>query len=735
MKVVKKIFLVMIGVGLALTFAFLGYYFIATKQVKLDENKLLLPDTQVILYSNENEKVPSSFSFSKRSVISLDDLPTHLPSAFVCTEDKRFYRHNGFDLIGIGRASLKNLKSGRFSQGASTISQQLIKNTHLTLDKTIGRKLKEFKLTRQLERRYSKDEILEIYLNSIYFGHNRYGVSDAAEFYFNKEAEQLTASESALLAALVKAPSHYSPFKNPEKSLMRRNTVLKLMREQNALTEKEYKTALNAPLPTANTSVNTRNYSHFAVEEMDKIFENLDATPNGKIELFTYLNVNTQAVLEESCAGLDCDKTCIVVNNETHGVEGYCSSVPMIKRSPGSLIKPLLVYAPAFEKGALSPASQILDERTSFGDYSPKNYGNEYHGYVSARTAIAKSLNIPAVKTLNALGIETANEYAQKMGLDIPKNDQTLAVALGGMEYGYSFSKLVDGYATFATDGRYTPSRFIREIKQNGQTIYRREEREQTVFSPETAYLITDTLRSAVREGTAKRLRALPFEVAAKTGTVGVGDKNTDAYTVAYTSNHTVGVWMGNADNSPIEATGGGLPCEATCRILEGIYEGDLPDGFDRPIGVREVPIDAHALLHEQRLLLAEPIAPISEVKYELFDSRYAPKEQSTRFSAPKIATPKIELLDKKIRIYFEDTPPSYYRYRIYKKSNGKEEIIYDGAAFKEYVDEAIAENSTYQYAVQPYYQENFGTPVQLPTVFTPKKGAPPIANAPWWER
>lgn len=735
MKTIKKLFLVIICACFALILLFLGYYLLAAKQVKLEDGKLLLPDTQVVIYSVENEKVPSSFSFSKRSVVCLENLPAHLPSAFVCTEDKRFYRHNGFDLIGIARASVQNLKKGRFSQGASTISQQLVKNTHLTLDKTIGRKLKEFKLTRQLERRYSKDEILEIYLNTIYFGHNRYGVSDAAEFYFNKEAGQLTAAESALLAALVKAPNHYSPFKNPEKSLARRNTVLRLMAEQNALTEKEYKTALNAPLPTANTSVNTRNYSHFAVEEMDKILENLGATANGKIELFTYLNTNTQAAVENACAGLDCDKTCIVVDNATHGVEGYCSTVPTIKRSPGSLIKPLIVYAPAFEKGILAPASQILDERTSFGDYSPKNYGNEYHGYVSARTAIAKSLNIPAVKVLNTLGIATANEYAQKMGLEIPKNDQTLAVALGGMEYGYPFSALVDGYTTLACDGRYIPSHFIREIKQNGQTIYRREERERTVFSPETAYLITDTLRTAVRDGTAKRLRALPFEVAAKTGTVGVGDKNTDAYTVAYTSNHTVGIWLGNADNSPIATTGGGLPCDAAFRVFKGIYKDFSPDDFDRPLGVQEVALDAYALLREQRLLLADTIAPIAEMKYELFDGRYVPKEQSDRFSAPKIATPKIELREKKVRIFFESTPPSYYRYRIYKKANGNEEIVYDGTAFREFVDEKLTANVAYQYAVQPYFGQNFGTTVYLPTVFTPKKDAPPIANAPWWDK
>ena len=734
MKIFRKILLALFGGFLACAIAFLGYYLIATKGVRLDENKLLLPDTQILIYDNADQKIPSSLSFSRRNVVAIDSLPKHLPAAFVCTEDKRFYRHGGFDFIGVARATVQNLKSRRFSQGASTISQQLIKNTHLTLDKTVSRKLKEWKLTRQLERKYSKAEILETYLNTIYFGHSCYGVADAAEFYFGKQAAELNAAESALLAGLVKAPNHYSPFKNAEKALSRRNTVLKLMLEQNALTKNAYETALNAPLPTANAKTNTRSYAHFAIEEMDQILENLGGTATGKIELFTYLQPRVQTLLQMQASAADCDKTYVVLDNETRGVAGYVSSISMAKRLPGSLIKPLLVYAPAFEEGISSPANHVLDERTDFGGYSPKNYGDEYFGYVSAREAIAKSLNVPAVKTLNALSLEKASAYAEKMELSVSQKDRTLALALGGMEHGYPFIKLVDGYTTFACDGKFAPSRFIREIKLNGNTVYRRECTERLAFSPETAYLITDTLKTAVKDGTAKRLRALPFPVAAKTGTVGIGSNNTDAYTVAYTTKHTVGVWVGNANNAPIQTTGGGLPCEVCRQILDGLYKEDYPEDFDRPTSVEKLSLDLYAYEREHRLLLADPTSPIRLQKTELFATRYAPKEISSRFSSPEIPVPKISYDGEKIRIFFETPPPDFYRYEIIKKANGKQTVAYEGNCIMEFVDRQLSPSTAYQYAVIPYYNHARGKPVSLPIVFTAAKNAPPIANTPWWE-
>jgi len=353
MKWLKKLLLLFTTGFLTCILGFGIYYVAVTHSVKLNPDKLLMPETQVLAYDKNGKLLPCAGSFEHRVTVNIDELPSYLPAAFINTEDKRFYKHNGFDLVGICRATLKNAKSRSFQEGASTISQQLIKNTHLTLDKTINRKLKEFKLTKQLENQYSKREILETYLNTIYFGHSCYGIENAASFYFNKSARELDVAESALLAGLVKAPNHYSPFKNPEKAYARRKVVLQLMKEQGSIDECTYKNAIDAPLPITFSKNSNKSYLHFALQEMDEILENRDVLPHGKIEIYTHYSPSIQDSLNERSTAFDSDKTFIIVNNETHGIEGYYSTVSNIKRSPGSLIKPLLVYAPAFEEGLL----------------------------------------------------------------------------------------------------------------------------------------------------------------------------------------------------------------------------------------------------------------------------------------------------------------------------------------------------------------------------------------------
>jgi membrane peptidoglycan carboxypeptidase len=732
MKWLKKILLLFTTGFLTCALGFGIYYVSVTHTVKLNSDKLLMPETQICAYDKDGNLLPCAGSFEHRRTIEINELPAYLPAAFVNTEDKRFYKHNGFDLIGICRAALKNTKSKSFKEGASTISQQLVKNTHLTLDKTISRKLKEFKLTQQLEKKYSKQEILEIYLNTIYFGHNCYGIENAATFYFNKSARELDVAESALLAGLVKAPNHYSPFKNPEKAYARRRTVLGLMKEQNSIDEPTYKNAIDAPLPATFSKNSNKTYLHFALQEMDEILEDKEVLPHGKIEIHTYYSPSIQDSLNELYSSFDSDKTFMIVNNETHGIEGYYSTVSNIKRSPGSLIKPLLVYAPAFEEGQLSPASPILDEATDFNGYSPKNYHNKYYGYVSTRDAIAKSLNVPAVKTLNALTLSKANEYASKMDLSIPKNDQTLAYALGGMEHGYSFQALVDGYSTLANAGMHTKSSFIKEIKINGMTVYNAPNNIQCVYSPETAYLITDVLKSAVSEGTAKKLRRLPFAVAAKTGTVGTGKKNTDAYTVAYTSEHTVGVWLGNADNREIDTTGGGAPCDICSTLLERLYSQYLPDDFVKPTQIQEITIDKYYYDREQRILLADTNAPMQYQKRELFARQFSPKEQSTLFSSPIICKPTVSVFKNTVSLEFDKNVPDGYGYRIFRIENGKSTLVYEGKAIAVFQDKHVKGDTLYEYTVIPYYRKNEGKSVTLPAVYL-ENYTPPIADKPWW--
>ncbi len=732
MKWLKKILLIVTVGFLTCAFSLGVYYFAVTKGAKLEPEKLLIPETQVTAYDKNGALLPCAGSFGHRSIVKISELPAYLPAAFVNTEDKRFYRHGGFDVIGICRAAFKNTKSKSFKEGASTISQQLIKNTHLSLDKTIRRKLKEFKLTKQLERKYSKEEILETYLNTIYFGHSCYGIEDAANFYFNKSASELDVAESALLAGLVKAPNHYSPFKNPEKAYTRRKTVLQLMKEQGTIDENTYKNAIDAPLPTTFSQKSNKNYLNFAMQEMDDIFENNSIVPHGKIEIFTHYSQTAQDALNSQIDCFESDKIFSIVNNETHGIEGYYSTVSNVKRSPGSLIKPLLVYAPAFEEGLLSPASPILDEATDFNGYSPKNYQNKYYGYVSAREAIAKSLNVPAVKTLNSLTVAKANDYASKMNLSIPERDKTLAYALGGMEYGYPFQSILDGYSTLANAGIYAKSTFIREIKINGTTVYTTPNEERYVYSPETAYLITDTLKSTVSDGTAKKLQKLPFPVAAKTGTVGASEKNTDAYTIAYTSEHTIGIWLGNANYQEIDATGGGMPCSICSSVLEMLYARHSPDDFEKPTQIQQVAIDKYYYDTEQRILLADKNAPINYQKRELFASKYLPQEHSTLFSKPTISTPCVKLSSGGISLQFEKNVPDGYGYKIYRKENGQNTVVYDGKAISVFQDKRVKGDTLYEYTVIPYYREHQGKSITLPSVYL-QDYIPPIVDKPWW--
>lgn len=733
MKLLKKLLLALsigfIGFICVFTFAF----FAITANAKLSEQKLLLPETQILLYDHSDEKLSSSFSFDKRDIVRIDELPEYTKDAFVCTEDKRFYQHNGFDFVGIGRALSKNIKSRSFQEGASTISQQLIKNTHLSQEKTLRRKLKEVKLTWQLERKYSKEQILETYLNTIYFGHSCYGIASAAEFYFQKSASELTIDESAILAGLVRSPNNYSPFKHPEAAKWRRNIVLGLMLQQNKIDKSTYDFAVNAPLPTTYSQKTNRAYAHLAVEELDKILDKLGLDATGKIQLFTHFDGSAQKLLEDCQTTIDSGKTLAVIDNESHGVIAYHSSCGNVIRSPGSLIKPLLIYAPAFNEGLLTPATPILDEPTSFNGYSPKNYNHEYHGFVSTREAIASSLNVPAVKALNSLGIEKAAKYAERLGLPIPEKDRTLALGLGGMEYGYRFLDVLSAYATFANGGLYSPCNFIRKVLINGITVYKQTDDVVYCFSPETAYLTTDTLKTAAKSGTAKKLRDIPFAVAAKTGTVGTKNGNTDAYSVAYTTQHTIGCWMGNPDNSAIDTTGGDAPTSAIKGILDSLYPSTPPDDFPKPNGIKNISLDAISYYNEQKMLIADKLAPNNYKISELFDTMSAPNAISTRFSMPTISAPRADFNGREITISFPKTPPEYYHYKIIRRCKNQEETVYNGNAFSVWTDKALSDNAVYEYRIIPYYKEHEGKEIILPSIYTGQLKPPPIANTPWW--
>lgn len=744
MKVFRKIVSALLTLSLLSVSLFFCYFFAVTKNCRLDESKLLLPNMQICAYDDAGNKIAGASGFDNRETVCLASLSKHTANAFVCTEDKRFYSHNGFDFRRILKALWNNVKAGSFKEGASTISQQLIKNTHLSLEKTVKRKLQEWKLTATLERRFSKDEILETYLNTIYFGHNAYGIQSASEFYFRKNAEELTLGESAILAGLVKSPNNYSPFRNAEKCAKRRKTVLSLMLSQGAITQQEYQTALQEPLPPPRPQTGkSASYLHFALDELEKIAEREDFPLQGKTEIYTYLDADLQTKIEKFSA-VHSDFSYVVLDNVTHGFKAFRSSVGNAKRLPASAIKPLAVYAPALEKGVLSPATPLLDEKTDFNGYAPENYGKTYAGYVSARDALARSLNVPAVKALNATGVRYAVERLQKLNLPVDETDAHLALALGGMKDGFPLKDLVCAYSTFANDGKFSAGAFIRKVKIDGQTVYERPENERAVFSPETAYLTTDMLKTAVQTGTAKKLRGLPFPVAAKTGTGGTQAGNTDAYALSYTVLDTVGVWLGNADNSPVQTTGGELPCTLSREIHEFLYGKYCEHGtpiadFERPLGVVECWIDKPAYEHDRLLLLADDKTPLAYRTQELFHAAYAPKERSHAFSDPVPPSATLSYRKGATTIVFAPSPYPFYDYTVERTCDGKTEILYQGRAIPSFTDESVQTGKTYVYSVYSSFNGVDGKKNTLPTVQTKTDGyseepPPDIANKEWWK-
>ncbi len=739
MKLLKKLLFLFLLIFLGFALFAVGYYYAVTKDAQLNPQKLLVNEKTVVVYDGRGEVVPDSALCKQTTAIG--DIPTRVKQAFIDVEDKRFYLHSGYDLRGIVRASVHNLKSRSFAQGASTISQQLIKNTHLSQEKTLKRKLKEFKLTRELEKRYSKEAILEKYLNTIYFGHGCFGITAASEFYFQKTPDKLNLAEGALLAGLVKSPNNYSPFKNPERCQKRKETVLRVMEENGSVTPAQRLDAAHSPLPQAPQKKERSGYTQFVFDELTGLAERYDFTVGGKVEIFTYLEPSTQKIVEKILAMYTgSDKTALVLDEKTGGFKGCVSTVGNIRRLPGSLIKPLLVYAPAIEEELLSPATPILDSKINYNGYSPENYDGRYHGYVSARECVEKSLNIPAVKVLESLTVKKAVEYLEKLGLPVDKEDESLALALGGMKRGFTLRDMVGAYSALQKGGIYREAGFISAVKINGVFVYRRLEERTRVFSEESACLTTDILKGTAERGTAKKLRSLPFEIAAKTGTVGTARGNTDAYALSYTTKDCIAVWLGNADNTPVACTGGGEPCnllyELNLAIGQAYEEKNVKiPTFPVSKNVVRVDLDKATYYDTHTLALADELSPASERVSELFKKSAIPLNKSVSFSKPSIPPPQLSIKNNAVVITFDERCSTHYRYKIDRYDYVTHTTVYEGEFTPVFIDEDLENGKSYVYTVTPYYQERAGKGITLPSVSTKSNFADrEILSKEWWD-
>lgn len=545
------------------------------------------------IYDRHGELLYQIYKDENRSLIKLTDLPPHLIQATLAAEDKNFYHHFGIDVSGITRAAINNLKCRLYSntctlQGGSTITQQLIKNTLLTTEKTLIRKVKELILSIQTERAYSKDQILEMYLNQVGYGGTAYGIEQASNQYFGKSASDLDLAQSAMLAGLPISPTTLSPFgTNPYMGKIRQQQVLESMVHNKQITEDQKVQALSTPLIFNPQGISIKA-PHFVMYIRDLLVKELgeEVVTRGGLEVHTTLDLNTQSILQASInSELDKLKNLkvqngagLVVNPQTGEVLAMVGSanffdtvndgqvnVVLQPRQPGSAIKPL-TYALALSNGS-TPATKIDDQPICFHmtgqpDYCPKNYDGSFHGQVTLRNALANSYNVPAVKLLNYYGINNLIELAKIMGITT-WNDPSrygLSLTLGGAEI--TMLDLAGAYSVFANGGTKLPITSILSVKDSsGSVLIKTQELKGTeVISPAVAYQINSILSDKSARAPAFGINSilnLPGEnVAVKTGTT---NNLRDNWTIGYTSNILVATWVGNNDNSPMSSVVSGI--------------------------------------------------------------------------------------------------------------------------------------------------------------------------------
>lgn len=527
------------------------------------------PSESSFVYSSDG-KVLAELYLERRNFIPHYNIPARIKRAFIAIEDQRFYSHPGVDLIGILRALYKDLMAQSIVEGGSTITQQLAKMLFLKPEKSLSRKIKEAIISVQIEKRYTKDEIMGMYLNQAYFGTRAYGIEAAAQTYFGKSANELSLSEAALLAGLQKAPTLYSPFKNPEKAFMRRQLVLKKMLQNGFISREEYERANAEPLP-----VKPFYRKYEAPYFVEVVRQNLEAKYGNAIytsgfRVYSTIDYNMQKIAEEAVAhGINniekrvkkgIQAALIAVDQRNGHIkalvggtdfwETQFNRATMALRQPGSAFKPF-VYVAALENG-LSESDEILDEPVSFPGgrpntlWSPKNYDGEYHGYVPLKTALALSLNVATVRLANDVGINSIIDIAKKCGIKSTLQPY-LPLALGASDI--TLLELTSAYGVFATGDRVEPITYEKIINRDGALLEESFPSSERVLEPETVDKMKVLLRAVIEMGTATKAREIKRTVYGKTGTT---NDFSDAWFIGFDDRLVVGVWVGRDNHKPI---------------------------------------------------------------------------------------------------------------------------------------------------------------------------------------
>jgi len=638
MKIAKNIFLSVLLIGFLSPFLVLAYFLTAYSYdiTKVVEYK---PSVTTRIYDKNGEKIANIFDKKHRYYATFAEIPPRVIEALVAIEDTTFFEHPGINIDAIFRAAIKVIKAGKAVEGASTITQQLVKNVLLTREKKLSRKIKEAIFALKLERVLTKEEILERYLNEIYYGHGYYGIKTAADGYFNKKLSDLTLKEMAILVGLPKAPSIYAPTKNYEISIGRANRVISRMHTLGWIDEETYKDAMDEnPIVYDNTL--TQNKAPFIVDEVARRLRSLgiDDMKSGGYEIYTTIDLRLQEAAREALKSaydksleriegykkreakifknnpsykVSDDVNISVLNGAIVSLDSASGDIVALvgsvdyktspynratqgRRLPGSAFKPF-IYQVAIDLG-YSGATELIDISRTYKYkkdgkeliWSPRNYGKNYKGLISLREALVHSNNLATINLVNEIGLNEILDELDKFGIEnLPRN---LTVSLGTISL--SPLELAKYLSSFANSGMQLEPHLINTIEQKSKIKYRKEQKSKFITEPTQAFIMTTILRDAVDRGTGRRAKVKGMELAGKTGTT---NNNVDGWFAGYSPTIETVVWFGNDDNSPMHRwePGGKIAGPAFAQFYRSVLDlyPQIQRKFIAPEGIVEVNI------------------------------------------------------------------------------------------------------------------------------------------------
>ncbi|MEG1890315.1 MAG: PBP1A family penicillin-binding protein [Clostridia bacterium] len=649
---------------------FLGAYFAfdMAHWQQLDIQKITAAPQTGSLYDGGGELITSIRGAQNRVAVPISEIPERTRQVFIAAEDLRFYKHHGIDVVRLFGALAANLKQGGYAQGASTITMQLIRQSHLSTQKTIARKLEEMYLAMQLERMMTKDQILEMYLNYIYFGNGAYGLQAAAQTYFDVDAHELTLTQAAALAASIKAPSHYAPHASAENNRSRRNYILGVMLEEGMIDQAAHDNAAKEVLALSEPPKESIPYGWFVDAVLDEA-ENLlglssEQVLTGGYAIDTTLSRTHQDLLDAqftkdvfpakasdgtpvqgaaACINVRTGDVLAIVGGRSYDVRRGFNRATSLRRQPGSALKPLVVFAPAIDQHGYMTASVLKDEPTDFNGYKPRNSSYTYYGNVSIRAALTSSLNVSTVSLLNQIGVAAGKSYLTKVGIPLDARDNNLSLALGAMTYGVSPVQLAAAYAPFGNGGTFNAPHFITKVTDpTGRVVFQHRATGTRVLKAQSAYLMTSLLQSVTASGTGAKLSSAGTPVAGKTGTVNMtGGGNRDIWMACYNSEITCAFWMGFDESDSSHklqswVSGGDNTALMARNYFSALYQNrDKPD-FVRPDGIVSLEIDKQAIKWRGEPMLAVDLTPKSYRYSELFTTDNHPTKKSDVWTPPR---------------------------------------------------------------------------------------------------